>query len=88
GIRGRVEGVVEQGIALDAATDSGAPAVPEVKGGPYGSDLRQYAAAGIPTLQYGPGDVRYAHATDEHVALAEVLHCARAYALLAVRRCT
>jgi len=74
--------------ALNAATDSGAPAVPEVKGGPYGSDLRQYAAAGIPTLQYGPGDVRYAHATDEHVALAEVLHCARAYALLAVRRCT
>jgi acetylornithine deacetylase len=31
--------------------------------------------------------VRYAHATDEHVAVAEVLHCARAYALLAVRRC-
>jgi acetylornithine deacetylase len=70
-----------------AATDAGASAVPEVKGGPYGSDLRQYAAAGIPTVQYGPGDVRYAHATDEHVALAEVLHCARAYALLAVRRC-
>ena len=73
---------------LQAATDAGASAVPEVKGGPYGSDLRQYAAAGIPTLQYGPGDVRYAHATDEHVALAEVLHCARAYALLAVRRCS
>jgi acetylornithine deacetylase len=72
---------------LQAATDAGATAVPEVKGGPYGSDLRQYAAAGIPTLQYGPGDVRYAHATDEHVALAEVLHCARTYALLAVRRC-
>ena len=60
---------------------------PEVKGAPYGSDLRQYAAAGIPTLQYGPGDVRYAHATDEHVVLAEVLHAARTYALLAVRRC-
>ncbi|MFC5265488.1 ArgE/DapE family deacylase [Kribbella qitaiheensis] len=72
---------------LRAATDAGANAVPEVKGGPYGSDLRLYAAAGIPTLQYGPGDVRYAHATDEHVVLAEVLHCARAYALLAVRRC-
>jgi len=72
---------------LQAATDAGADAVPEVKGGPYGSDLRQYAAAGVPTLQYGPGDVRYAHATDEHVVLAEVLHCARTYALLAVRRC-
>jgi acetylornithine deacetylase len=73
---------------LQAATAAGANAVPEVKGGPYGSDLRQYAAAGIPTLQYGPGDVRYAHAVDEHVALAEVLHCARAYALLALRRCS
>ncbi len=71
-----------------AAAAAGANAVPEVKGGPYGSDLRQYAAAGIPTLQYGPGDVRYAHAVDEHVPLAEVLHCARAYALLALRRCS
>ncbi|GAB2670227.1 ArgE/DapE family deacylase [Kribbella swartbergensis] len=68
---------------LEAAGDP----TPEVRGAPYGSDLRQYAAAGIPTLQYGPGDVRYAHATDEHVRLDEVLHAARTYALLAVRRC-
>ncbi|HWD82464.1 MAG TPA: ArgE/DapE family deacylase [Kribbella sp.] len=60
---------------------------PAVKGAPYGSDLRQYAAAGVPTLQYGPGDVRYAHAADEHVVLADVLQAARVYALLAVRRC-
>ncbi|TDU91799.1 acetylornithine deacetylase [Kribbella voronezhensis] len=73
---------------LRAATDSGADETPDVMGGPYGSDLRQYTGAGIPTLQYGPGDVRYAHAVDEHVALADVLHCARAYALLALRRCT
>jgi acetylornithine deacetylase len=72
---------------LRAATDSGVRA-PAVKGAPYGSDLRQYAAAGIPTLQYGPGDVRYAHATDEHVSLDEVLHATRTYALLALRRCT
>jgi acetylornithine deacetylase len=72
---------------LRAVVDAGAGA-PEVRGGPYGSDLRQYTAAGVPTLQYGPGDVRYAHASDEHVALAEVLHCARVYALLAVRRCS
>jgi acetylornithine deacetylase len=66
--------------------DTGKPA-PEVRGAPYGSDLRLYAAAGIPALQYGPGDVRYAHAADENVALADVLHAARTYALLAVRRC-
>ena len=78
--------------AIDAATaetgTSGAErTTPAVKGAPYGSDLRLYAAAGIPTLQYGPGDVRYAHAADEHVELADVLHAARAYALLAIRRC-
>jgi acetylornithine deacetylase len=38
-------------------------------------------------LQYGPGDVRYAHATDEHVELADVVACARVYALLALRMC-
>ncbi|WP_112243733.1 ArgE/DapE family deacylase [Kribbella monticola] len=73
---------------LRAAGDAGADETPDVMGGPYGSDLRQYTSAGIPTLQYGPGDVRYAHAVDEHVALADMLHCARAYALLALRRCT
>lgn len=72
---------------LQAVSDAGGPA-PAVKGAPYGSDLRQYAAAGIPTVQYGPGDVRYAHAADEHVVLSDVLHAARAYALLAVRRCS
>ncbi|MGW1341172.1 ArgE/DapE family deacylase [Kribbella sp. NPDC002412] len=73
-------------LLTDTLAAAGDPA-PEVKGAPYGSDLRQYAAAGIPTLQYGPGDVRYAHATDEHVRLDEVLHAARTYALLALRRC-
>jgi acetylornithine deacetylase len=53
---------------------------------PYGSDLRLYAAAGIPTLQYGPGDVRLAHTTHESVPLDEVVAVARALAVLAVRR--
>jgi acetylornithine deacetylase len=54
----------------------------------YGSDLRLYVGiGGIPTLHYGPGDVRFAHAPREHVELAEVLRVARALLLLAVRRC-
>jgi acetylornithine deacetylase len=57
------------------------------RGGPYGSDLRHYTAAGIPTVQYGPGEVRHAHAVDEQVDFADVLHCARVYALLALRGC-
>lgn len=42
------------------------------RGAPYGSDLRIYAAAGVPTLHYGPGDVRTAHSPREQVALIEV----------------
>ena len=60
---------------------------PAVLGAPYGSDLRHYAAAGIPTVQYGPGDVAYAHALEEQVEVAELVRCARVYALLAMRRC-
>ena len=60
---------------------------PDVHGAPYGSDLRQYAAAGVPCVQYGPGDVRFAHATDEHVEITDVMRCARVYALLALRLC-
>nr|MCW2727803.1 peptidase [Aeromicrobium sp.] len=60
---------------------------PDLIGAPYGSDLRQYAAAGVPTVQYGPGDIAGAHAVDESVAIAEVVACARAYAELIVARC-
>ncbi|MDQ3627370.1 MAG: ArgE/DapE family deacylase [Actinomycetota bacterium] len=70
----------------EAIDDVGGPR-PGVVGGPYGSDLRHYAMAGVPTLQYGPGDIRFAHAVDEHVPVADVLGCARAYAVLAVRLC-
>jgi acetylornithine deacetylase len=62
-------------------------AEPRAAGGPYGSDLRHYASAGIATVQYGPGDVEFAHAVDEHVRLDDVVACARVYALLAVRSC-
>lgn len=68
-----------------AAVTAGAP-TPRVSAAPYGSDLRLYAAAGIPTLQYGPGDVRLAHSTRESVALDEVVAVARALVVLAVRR--
>lgn len=37
-----------------------------------GSDLRLLTAAGVPTLQYGPGDAAVAHGPRESVPLAEV----------------
>ncbi len=61
---------------------------PSRRAAPYGSDLRLYTGiGGIPTLHYGPGDVRFAHAPREQVALDEVLAVARALTVLAVRRC-
>ena len=51
---------------------------PDVYGAPYGSDLRLLTGlAGIPTLQYGPGDARLAHGPDEAVPLADVVTAAR-----------
>ena len=61
---------------------------PAALGGPYGSDLRHYAGAGVATLQYGPGDVRHAHASDEQVAVGDLVAAAQVYAMMIARRCT
>lgn len=71
---------------VTAVSAAGEP-LPALVGAPYGSDLRQYASAGIPTVQYGPGDVANAHAIDEFVHIDEVVACARAYAELILARC-
>lgn len=60
---------------------------PEIYGGPYGSDLRLLVSAGIPTLQYGPGDSRVAHAPNEHVRIEDIITCARTLALVAIQTC-
>lgn len=55
---------------------------------PYGSDLRLYnGVGGIPTLAYGPGDVRYAHAPREQVSLSQTIEVARALTVMVARRC-
>jgi acetylornithine deacetylase len=60
----------------------------EVYGAPYGSDLRLLAGlAGIPTVQYGPGDARLAHGPNESVPLNDVATTARTLALLALDFC-
>jgi acetylornithine deacetylase len=63
---------------------TGGPA-PTERGAPYGSDLRLYAAAGVPTLHLGPGDVRQAHTVGEYVAPVEIAEVAGALALTALR---
>ena len=59
-----------------------------VYGAPYGSDLRLLTGlGGIPTVQYGPGDVRLAHGPRECVPIADIVTTARTLALLALDVC-
>jgi acetylornithine deacetylase len=51
---------------------------PELDGAPYGSDMRLYIHEGeIPAMLYGPGDIRQAHATNESIAVSEIVQAAR-----------
>jgi acetylornithine deacetylase len=54
-------------------------------GAPYGSDLRLYAGAGIPTLHYGPGEPAVAHSAHERVSLTETVRAARTLIVAALR---
>lgn len=57
-------------------------------GAPYGSDLRLMTnIAGIPTVQYGPGDVTLAHGPGESVPIDEVITAAQTLAVLAMDHC-
>jgi acetylornithine deacetylase len=73
--------------ATQAAVADAGGGVAEERAVPAGTDLRLYTAAGVPTLHYGPGDLRLAHSPREMVAVAEVVTAARAFALLALRSC-
>jgi acetylornithine deacetylase len=73
-------------VARAHADATGGPA-PRERGAPYGSDLRLYAASGIPTLHYGPGDVRLAHGPDEAVEVDEVIRVVETLVLTALRTC-
>ena len=62
---------------------------PAVHGEPYGSDLRLFdRLGGVPAVHYGPGDVRFAHAPNEHVRVSELAVAARVIALAITRFCS
>ena len=61
---------------------------PLVRGMPYGADMRLLVNEGhIPTVIYGPGDVRRAHAPDEFVPIRELAVATQALALSTLRFC-
>ncbi|MFI9175523.1 ArgE/DapE family deacylase [Streptomyces lincolnensis] len=72
-------------VIRSAHTDVVGGPAPRERGAPYGSDLRLYGGAGIPTVQYGPGDIRVAHSPREQVSVREVVAVARTLALTVLR---
>ncbi|HEV3096640.1 MAG TPA: ArgE/DapE family deacylase [Candidatus Dormibacteraeota bacterium] len=59
---------------------------PELEGAPYGSDMRLLVhEAETPAVLYGPGDIRQAHATDEWIAVDEIVQAARVVTAAAAR---
>jgi acetylornithine deacetylase len=43
---------------------------------PYGTEMPELAALGAESCVFGPGDIRVAHRTGEHVPVKELLRCA------------
>ncbi len=91
---GRYAGAGEDGSAdnhwllptvQDAVADVTGGVRPRRRGAPYGSDLRLYNGAGIPSIHYGPGEARHAHSAIEQVRLSEIGVTARALVLTALR---
>ncbi|WP_428277046.1 ArgE/DapE family deacylase [Candidatus Palauibacter sp.] len=61
---------------------------PRVGGVRYGADMRLLVNHGrVPTVLFGPGDVREAHRPDESVRAADLVELARILAVAAIRFC-
>ncbi|EFO80956.1 acetylornithine deacetylase or succinyl-diaminopimelate desuccinylase [Oscillochloris trichoides DG-6] len=76
--------VAELASALTDAT--GAPAI--LNGMTYGSDMRLLVNVGqIPSVLFGPGDIRRAHCPDEYVDIADLRAVTRTLALTVLRFC-
>jgi acetylornithine deacetylase len=61
---------------------------PIYEGVTYGSDMRHLVNVGkIPTILFGPGDVRLCHRPDEHVPIRDLVIATRTLALTILRFC-
>ncbi len=76
--------VLETAVSFQEITGTSA----QIQGMPYGADMRLLVnVGGIPTILFGPGDVRKAHQPDEHVPLADLKTCTQTLALTILRFC-
>ncbi len=61
---------------------------PSVEGVPYGADMRLFVRfGGMPCVMYGAGDVRVAHAPDEHISISDLLTATQTVACLLADWC-
>ena len=59
-----------------------------IEGVTYGSDLRLFTNhANIPSVLFGPGDVRLAHAANENIPISEILISTEVIANMIVNWC-
>jgi acetylornithine deacetylase len=73
-------------LAEGYAAANGAPTA--LEGMTYGADMRLLVnVGGVPTVMFGPGDVRMSHRPDEYVPIADMVACTRALTLAAMRFC-
>lgn len=74
--------------AVSGAVAAVTGAAPPVEGVTYGADMRLLVNVGrIPTVLFGPGDVRVAHMADEYVPIDDLRVAAQALILTALRFC-
>jgi acetylornithine deacetylase len=71
-------------VAAEGTRFAGRPAV---NGFAAVEDATFLNLGGVPAVSYGPGDLRVAHADDEHCVIDEVVAACKTYAVLAMQWC-
>jgi len=71
---------------LDSMKELSLPAV--LEGCYFHTDMGWVERAGIPIINFGPGDPRVAHKNDECVSVDDLIHCTKAIALTILSWCS
>ena len=73
---------------LEAAFADVTDGAATLRGMTYGADMRLLVReAGVPTVLFGPGDIRRAHQPDEYVSVSDLKKVTRTLALMILRFC-
>jgi len=75
GLADKLNGALADRMAIAART---AGIACDKVGVPYGTDAAAIAAAGVPSIVFGPGSIDQAHTVDEWLSLAELTQASEA----------